>query len=64
MSLEIRETDREGVAILALKGRLTVGEASALREKITRTDGKGPGQDDPGPVAGGLHRFDRAWAAW
>src|SRR5579863_4671220 len=34
MSLEIRETDREGIAILALKGRLTVGEASSIREKV------------------------------
>ncbi len=34
MSLEIRETEREGVTILALKGRLTVGEASSVREKV------------------------------
>jgi len=34
MSFEIRESDREGIAILALKGRLTVGEASSLREKV------------------------------
>ena len=34
MSLDIRETDREGIAILALKGRLTVGEASSIREKV------------------------------
>lgn len=41
MSLEIRETEREGVVILALKGRLTVGEASSLREKITEVQAKG-----------------------
>jgi anti-sigma B factor antagonist len=41
MSLDIRETDREGVVILALKGRLTVGEASSLREKITDLVAKG-----------------------
>jgi len=35
MSLEIRESEREGVTILALKGRLTVGEASSVREKVT-----------------------------
>src|SRR5258706_9439598 len=35
MSFEIRESDREGIAILALKGRLTVGEASSLREKVS-----------------------------
>jgi anti-sigma B factor antagonist len=33
MSLEIRETEHEGIAILAMKGRLTVGEASSIREK-------------------------------
>jgi anti-anti-sigma factor len=35
MSLDIRETVREGVDILSLKGRLTVGEASSVREKVT-----------------------------
>jgi anti-sigma B factor antagonist len=35
MSLDIRESLREGVVILALKGRLTVGEASAVREQVT-----------------------------
>jgi anti-sigma B factor antagonist len=35
MSLDIRETSREGVDILSLKGRLTVGEASAVREKVS-----------------------------
>ncbi len=44
MSLEIRETEREGVVILALKGRLTVGEASSLREKITEVHGQGRNQ--------------------
>jgi anti-sigma B factor antagonist len=35
MSLDIRESVREGVVILTLKGRLTAGESTALREKIT-----------------------------
>jgi anti-sigma B factor antagonist len=35
MSLDIRQTEREGIAILHLKGRLTVGEASSIREKVT-----------------------------
>jgi anti-sigma B factor antagonist len=35
MSFEINERDREGVTILDLKGRLTVGEASVVREKVT-----------------------------
>jgi anti-sigma B factor antagonist len=36
MSLEIQQREREGIAILELKGRITVGpEASALREKVS-----------------------------
>jgi len=35
MSLDIRESLREGVVILSLKGRLTVGEASAVREQCS-----------------------------
>jgi len=35
MSLDIRESKREGVVILSLKGRLTVGEASAVREQCS-----------------------------
>jgi anti-sigma B factor antagonist len=34
MSLEITSTEREGVTIVHMKGRLTVGEASAPREKV------------------------------
>src|SRR3984957_746152 len=34
MSLELTSTEREGVTIVAMKGRLTVGEASAPREKV------------------------------
>jgi anti-sigma B factor antagonist len=36
MSFEITQTEREGVVILALKGRLTVGEASVVREKVNQ----------------------------
>jgi len=35
MSLDIKESEREGVVILSLKGRLTVGESIIIREKIT-----------------------------
>ena len=36
MSLEIQQHEHEGIAILDLDGRLTVGsEASAFREKIS-----------------------------
>lgn len=36
MSFEITEKEREGISILSLKGRLTVGEASTLREKVNQ----------------------------
>jgi anti-sigma B factor antagonist len=35
MSLDIRESLREGVVILSLKGRLTVGEASSVRDQCS-----------------------------
>jgi anti-sigma B factor antagonist len=34
MALEITEREREGVTILALKGRITMSEVSPAREKI------------------------------
>src|SRR5260370_23896522 len=35
MSLDIQQTDREGIAILEMKGRSTVGpEATSLRDRI------------------------------
>jgi anti-sigma B factor antagonist len=34
MSLELTTKEREGVTIVTMKGRLTVGEASAPREKV------------------------------
>ncbi|HEY1757534.1 MAG TPA: STAS domain-containing protein [Bryobacteraceae bacterium] len=34
MSLDISESIREGVVILALKGRLTSGESTTIREKV------------------------------
>ncbi len=41
MSLEISETDRENIAILHLKGRLTVGEASSVRDKVNEALARG-----------------------
>jgi len=35
MALEIEEHQVEGVTVLALKGRITVGEVTPVREKIT-----------------------------
>ena len=34
MGLDITESQREGVVILALKGRLTMGESNSVREKV------------------------------
>ncbi|MEO7146132.1 MAG: STAS domain-containing protein [Bryobacteraceae bacterium] len=34
MSLEIQQRDAEGIVIFDLKGRLTVGEATNLREQV------------------------------
>jgi anti-sigma B factor antagonist len=42
MALDIQEHDREGIAILELKGRIVVGpEASALREKVAALTAEG-----------------------
>ena len=42
MSLEIQQHDREGIAILDLKGRITMGaEAGALREKVAAVTAAG-----------------------
>jgi anti-sigma B factor antagonist len=43
MALEINQREREGILILDLKGRLTVGrEATAFRDKITELNQAGP----------------------
>ena len=34
MSLEIKESSREGVTILSLKGRWAVGESTIIRDKV------------------------------
>ena len=42
MSLEIEQREREGITILEMKGRITVGkEATALREKIAEVTAAG-----------------------
>src|SRR5664279_3796811 len=46
MSLEIQQRDNEGVTVLEMKGRITVGkEATALREKVAEL------------VAAGVHKL-------
>jgi anti-sigma B factor antagonist len=34
--MDIAETEREGIVILALKGRLTAGESVSIRERVTQ----------------------------
>jgi anti-sigma B factor antagonist len=41
MALEIEESNREGVEVLTLKGRLTIAESSSLREKVSEVTGAG-----------------------
>ena len=41
MSLEIQESSREEITVLALKGRLAVGESSVVREKIQELSAAG-----------------------
>ena len=41
MGLEITESEREGIVILALKGRLTMGESNAFREKVNEIATRG-----------------------
>lgn len=36
MAFEITEREREGITILGIKGRLTAGESTPVREKITQ----------------------------
>ena len=44
MALEIGEHQLEGVTVLALKGRITVGEVTPVREKITQLVAAGHSQ--------------------
>ncbi len=42
MALEIQQREREGITVLALDGRITVGpEASSLRDRISTLNGAG-----------------------
>jgi anti-sigma B factor antagonist len=44
MALEFSEDEREGVTLLALKGRITVGEVTPVRDKITELVAAGHNQ--------------------
>jgi anti-anti-sigma factor len=41
MSLDIQESSREGIAILSLKGRITMEESDQLRESVQKLLGEG-----------------------
>ena len=41
MDFEIAEREREGISILDIKGRLTAGETTPVREKITQLMAEG-----------------------
>ena len=41
MSLDIQESIREGIVVLSLKGRVTVGESNGIREKINQAASAG-----------------------
>jgi|ERR1700674_5839782 anti-sigma B factor antagonist len=41
MALDIAESAREEIAILTLKGRLTLGESNLIREKVTQLAASG-----------------------
>ncbi|HTS48667.1 MAG TPA: STAS domain-containing protein [Bryobacteraceae bacterium] len=41
MALDIQKREQEGIAILDLKGRLVVGDASLLREKVSEEAASG-----------------------
>ena len=65
MALEIGEHEREGVTVLALKGRITVGEVTPVREKITQLVAAGHNQIvlDLEHVDLGLHELEQALEA-
>ena len=45
MSLDIQQHEREGIAVLTMKGRITVGkEATALRDKVAELTASGAKQ--------------------
>ena len=41
MAFEITETEREGIVILSMKGRLTMGESNSVREKVNEVLARG-----------------------
>ena len=63
MALEIGEHQREGVTISALKGRITVGEVTPVREKITQLLAAGRNKIVL-DLQMSITSIRRAWATW
>ena len=65
MALEIHEREREGITVLELKGRITVGpEATALRDKVSQLTAEGKRNLVLELSGRRLHRQHRALARW
>ena len=57
MSLEIHQHEREGITVLEMKGRITLGkEATAMREKVAELAAGHDAQPGVQPGRRGLHR--------
>ncbi len=41
MAFDITETEREGIVVLSMKGRLTMGESNSVREKVNEVVAQG-----------------------
>jgi len=64
MSLEIQQREREGIAILDMKGRITLGkEATTLREKLPRLAAAGQTNVILN-LHDGILSIPPAWAHW
>jgi len=63
MSFEITERAQEGVVILTLKGRLTVGEATPVREKVNQVLASGCNKIIL-DLSGWTTSIQPAWGAW
>jgi len=63
MSLEIEKREREGIAILDLKGRINHGdEVSSFRKVVQELVSRREPEADPESAARRLHRFPPASA--
>ena len=65
MALEIQQREREGITVLELKGRITVGpEASALRDKCSQLTGRGHEATSCSSSRTSITSTAPAWARW